>query len=373
MVLDKPVLYISSFITHFCRGRFEKNKHFFSELVRDLFKVERVGFLESYYVVKRYGRNVEYEMISRIEDLKKEFGDRVSIMIDSGAYSLYQKYVVKGRRVAGMEDSLQVDYSWVDSYGVKQYFSEYMEWLKRVEREGLVDEYVTLDIIGNPQLTWRNWLVMKENGLSPMNVIHSGAGVEWLEKFLSYSNGNGVRLGIGGVRQSEVSSHYWLKVLVEWLEKNVSFDNVRTHGFAVSNLDFAIKFKFWSVDTANWVVWSNFGKVYWFSQVRGVGFSFKLNKYIGNEAFSSGSDCLLSFVSCIRNDRELREEFFSDIEKIFELVGVEGGREVVKKQDIVSVLDIVRKTYYVKQLLSAIYLLRRWDFLVKLRNEKGGE
>ena len=375
MVLERPILYLSSFISSYCKkGNFD-SVFFFETIIEELFGgLLGVGFLESYYVIIE--RKTEREVLRVVEALRKKYGDLLKVMVDSGAYSLFQKYVMKGKRISGIMDRLRVDYSWADNQEVQSYFRRYVDWLKGIEKDGLIDEYVVLDVIGNPELSWRNWLRMKDEGLNPLPVIHAGTELDWVEKYLKYiGEGDGfVRLGVS-VKKNVVTSHYWLDVLANWLDRKVGLDRVKMHGFAVTDLDLIKKYRFWSVDTASWAITQGFGKLLWFSNVRKKEFAINCNKYIKCGSFDlSCSKTLSKFFGCISNDSELKEEFLNDVGVVFRLIGLENELEYVTRKDIASILEVLgSRSRSAVMLLSALFYVRKWKNVIVDEKNKGGE
>lgn len=187
--------------------------------------------------------------------------DRIGLMvIDSGAHSLYTAKKMK----AG-------DYSYFDSPQFWRFVDQYAGWIKtKLNRYGgeepteVIDYYVNVDVIFEPE---RSWKVLKhleeEHGLSPMPVIHYGAGLEWFDKHIEA----GYKfIGIGGLGQEVKQDQYkiWADKVYRHLcpKRNDFKPVVRTHGFAMTAFDLVTRYPWWSVDSASWLKSANNGNIY---------------------------------------------------------------------------------------------------------------
>lgn len=93
-----------------------------------------------------------------LSDFCRELGYRPEILLDSGAYSAFTtgKYVN---------------------------LLDYIDYI-RANRD-YISRYITLDVIGNPQMTLLIWDLMNAAGLAPVPVIHYGDDLELLKYYLA--------------------------------------------------------------------------------------------------------------------------------------------------------------------------------------------
>ena len=87
----------------------------------------------------------------------KKIGYKPKILLDSGAYS-----------------------AWKQEKNISLF--DYIDYIK--ENKDYIDEYIMLDVIGKPDITYKCYEIMKMEGLDPTPVYHHGEDVEYLEKFI---------------------------------------------------------------------------------------------------------------------------------------------------------------------------------------------
>lgn len=114
----------------------------------------------------------------------EELGYRPEILLDSGAYSAF----TKGKHVNLLD---------------------YIDYIRA--NKDYIYRYITLDVIGNPQMTLLLWDLMNAAGLAPVPVIHYGDDLDYLPYYLA-EDVNLVALG-GTVPIRDK------KVVAEWCSK----------------------------------------------------------------------------------------------------------------------------------------------------------
>jgi hypothetical protein len=154
-------------------------------------------------------------------------------MLDSGAYSAWAK---------GEELSVEA----------------YIEFIK--QHEHLIDVYINMDSIDDPEKTWDNQRKMEGAGLHPMPVYHIGEPDKYLEMAMAYEY-----FGLGGMalRAGPVRHEFYERIFTKvcpasngYLPKN------RVHGFGMTAVEVMVKFPFYSVDSTAWVMTSRYGSVF---------------------------------------------------------------------------------------------------------------
>lgn len=123
---------------------------------------------------KNYLISYWYDMKGKtIRKLREQIPD-ASIMLDSGAYTAYQRKKV------------------IDVNEYIKFVNEHMD---------VVDYYVALDVIRDGPASYDNYLKMKDAGLKPMPVHHLGDDIEYLKKYCKDSD----YVGIGGATRLKTS------------------------------------------------------------------------------------------------------------------------------------------------------------------------
>ena len=136
---------------------------------------------------------------------------------------------------------------------------EYICYVKKNKNK--VEAYAGLDVIGNPEETWNNHLIMKKANLEPLAVFHVGSDFKWLEKMK-----NEPYIGLGGMVPYSTNS----LLLMKWLRKCFSIipPETKVHGFGMTNPKIIEKFPFYSVDSTSWLAGNRYKTMYQFSKGR---------------------------------------------------------------------------------------------------------
>jgi len=180
-----------------------------------------------------------------------------SFFLDSGAFSLYTKLVLK-------RDPKDTGPSGYDSPEFWEYVDRYAAFIKAHERS--VDYYANIDAIGDAETTWKvHKYLEKKHGLRPIPVIHFGEPHKWIQFYIDKGYD---LIAFGGLARRHLVGkevyHAWLDKAFESICP-VSNDRkpiVRVHGFAVTNYNLLIRYPWWSVDSASWVKAGGFGTIY---------------------------------------------------------------------------------------------------------------
>jgi hypothetical protein len=200
-----------------------------------------------------------------------------SFFMDSGAHALYNKKILTQPGIRFPGDG---DYSYYDlkkGSEFRQYLQAYSDFIKNVG--WAIDYYATVDAIFRPDLTWQIQKVLEdEYGLKPVPVIHYGAEMKWIDKYLDAGHDF---LGIGGLGQGVNKKDFfaWGDRLFNRLCPTARrIPLVRTHGFAMTSWELIVRYPWWSVDSASWIKAAAFGQVYFPHYREGRGFVFpKMN------------------------------------------------------------------------------------------------
>ncbi len=191
------------------------------------------------------------------------------LMMDSGAHSLYKEYT----KTQGQNnfDFYETDTFW-------KYVDDYAEFIKI--HKDTIDLYVSVDVIFQPELSWKVQKYLEDvHKLHPLPVFHSYEDFKWLYKYLD----NYDYIGIGGIGQT-VGKKTWIKTMGDPIF-NIICDTpnrlprVKTHGFAVAAPELIVKYPFFSVDSASWVIYGKYGGILVPKKIKGK-YSYAIAPYL---------------------------------------------------------------------------------------------
>ena len=176
--------------------------------------------------------------------------------LDSGAFSL------KTRAITYHNENGGDPWGFYDTDEFWQYMDAYAVFVKKYAVG--IDYYANVDVIPNPQLSWRNLKYLeKQHGLSPVPVIHLGTHTRWLKRHMNkYSY-----IGLGGLVGNTMRRP---KIVYEWLNRcfNIVCDTsdrlplVKMHGFGITNVRLLLMYPWYSVDSTSWTKAGGFGFIF---------------------------------------------------------------------------------------------------------------
>lgn len=169
--------------------------------------------------------------------------------LDSGAFTLATKAQQKAIDMKTFYDSEKF-YRYIDSYAA---------FIKKYSLA--IHFYANLDVIGNPELTWRNQQYLeKEHGLKPVPVVHFGTEMKWLLFYLERYD----FIGLGGlVGAPQPASTKWLDMCFDIICSTPNrLPCVKIHGFGVTGLSRLMRYPWYSVDSTSWARVAGLGQIY---------------------------------------------------------------------------------------------------------------
>ena len=173
------------------------------------------SFLISYLTLKKPEKLFRFLKKTPIEDL----------FLDSGAFSAFTQ-------------------------GVKIDINDYIDFIKKTKKKFSV--YATLDVIGDHEATYKNWLYMKEQGVNPLPVIHYGAP----DKFFDlYFNKHKVKyLALGGL-VPYVKRKPKIRQWLDYCFSKITTDYwpVKIHLFGVTTQWILERYPAYSCDSTGWI------------------------------------------------------------------------------------------------------------------------
>ena len=178
------------------------------------------------------------------------------VATDSGAHSLYKEHFVVGDKITA-QARINADYSYVKTKEFKKFLDDYIAHCH--EYKNLYEFYVTLDIINNPEESWRITEYMESCGLMPMPVFHNGEDICWLEKMVERYP----YIGISGLGQDITKAKFkpfgdaCFKVICDRHGR----PKCQVHGFAMGTPEILKMYPWYSADQSTWTYMARVGSL----------------------------------------------------------------------------------------------------------------
>lgn len=168
--------------------------------------------------------------------LVKEYFDKYSLIIDSGAFSYYRK------------GGISLD-AWIKKASVLQQYGT---------------ELIALDVIGNPKETFENFKIINSQIENTIPTFHVGSDISYFKKYLDITD----RIAIGGMvpYKSEISllKNHLAKIFVNLDPLNLP----RLHAFGYFSQEILESFPFFTADASTWQNYSRFGEFHNFINMK---------------------------------------------------------------------------------------------------------
>jgi hypothetical protein len=194
------------------------------------------------------------------------------VFVDSGAWALCRLHVLKqqevriGKHGRPLEEPFlrgeQGDFSYYDlrkGSPFRAYCDSYAAFIRKFS--GRIELFANVDAIGSPEITWEiQRFFEEEHGLKPVPVIHCGAPMKWIDKYIEQDH---TIIGLGGYARKIARSE-----VIQWTDEvfvricpasNKHKPIVRVHGFALTAWEYMVRWPWWSVDSTSWVKYSAYG------------------------------------------------------------------------------------------------------------------
>jgi hypothetical protein len=186
--------------------------------------------------------------------VQKTIGNVVSHFLDSGAFTLWTK-------AADYTKEHKTDkWAYYDSPEFWTYCDDYAKFIKKYQIG--IDLYANVDVIPNPELTWRNQCYFeRKHGLRPVPVVHYKTDLKWLSHYIN----RGYKLiGLGGLVGSTAQDS-----CIDWIDRAFKLvcssedrlPKVKIHGFGVTSYTLMLRYPWWSVDSTSWCMVGAFGSI----------------------------------------------------------------------------------------------------------------
>lgn len=184
---------------------------------------------------------------------------KIELMLDSGAHSYFMKETQRGQNTK-QEKFGEKDDTWAyaDTQDFWDYADRYGQYLQ--ENQGKFEVAVNLDVIRNPELSWRMQQYLEERyKVKILPVYHQGSDPKWLKLYMDRYD----YIGIGGLGQF-VSRTQWVQYgdrTFGLLCDKAGRPIWKTHGFALTSVDLMLRYPWYSCDSTSWLVGEKFGLV----------------------------------------------------------------------------------------------------------------
>lgn len=197
-----------------------------------------------------------------------------SLMVDSGAHHFFEHNVRKG---FGIEEKEMWDW---EAYKSKEFWDGVENYIKFIkEYKDLLDIYVVMDAIYEPEISWQVYKYMKyKHKLDPMPVYHYNEPIAYFKKYMKETD----FIGISGLGQGIPKNKYinWAnKVFSLVCDSKTLLPNYKIHGFAMTSTQLIKRYPFYSVDSSSWVQYSQYGQIL-VPKVKNNKFNFLTRPYV---------------------------------------------------------------------------------------------
>lgn len=184
-----------------------------------------------------------------------------TLMLDSGAHALFGKHILESGK--HIYDGKTAKENWFGTRKrLSKEFTEYMDGYTQFvnDHAECIDFYINVDVVLDPKRSYLAYKYLKQNGLSPVPVVHYNTPMKWVDKYLKDDL---ELLGIGGLSQGLTVRTFqkWCDQLFMHLcpKANDYKPIVRMHGFAVTSYTLLWRYPWWSVDSTSYNKMAGYG------------------------------------------------------------------------------------------------------------------
>jgi hypothetical protein len=111
--------------------------------------------------------------------------------------------------------------------------------------------YFTLDVIGDPVATERNYQTMLDRGFNPIPIVTRGATLDDIDRYYETTD----IVGLGGVTDADKSSYAWVKAVMAHIGRER-----RAHILGFTSMDWLKYCRPYSADSSSWLKAARYGK-----------------------------------------------------------------------------------------------------------------
>jgi len=197
--------------------------------IMELVDAGRIFSLESFWYKEKF-----------LSELKKR---NTKILLDSGAFTFLRLASKKGKEASEKDK--------------REYLDRYVQFIK--ENKDLFNAYVNLDVIYDPEASWKNQEYMESQGLSPMPVYHLGEDVKHFIRMLDNYEYVGVGGAVGGGYDRKGQLRCFNQLFSIMLERS---PKTRIHVFGKTDWFVMTRFPWYSLDSTTWLQVAAYGSIF---------------------------------------------------------------------------------------------------------------
>jgi hypothetical protein len=186
-----------------------------------------------------------------LQEFVDQLGYQPEILLDSGAFSSW----TTGRNISPID---------------------YMQYIQ--ENKDHISDYVALDVLGDGEITWHYYQIMKLKGFKPIPVYHYGTDEQHLRRYLD----DGAEfVALGGTvpigNKQEVAE--WVRGLIQ------RYPDIKFHVLGASSKPILGVEGLYSCDSSTWILRAANGEPVW---IRGKNREAKIKRAIYNMRLLTG-------------------------------------------------------------------------------------
>ena len=141
--------------------------------------------------------------------------------------------------------------------GKKLDIDDYIDYIK--EHQDVFDKFFNLDVIGDGDKSYQNYLYMKMKGLEPIPVWHAETSVKFLELYLK--DCDYIAIGAISVMSNERTIQSLDNIWKTYLTDSKDMPVCKVHGFGLTSLFIMSRYPWYSVDSTSWVQFGRYGVI----------------------------------------------------------------------------------------------------------------
>jgi len=248
-----------------------------------------------------------------------------SLFYDSGSFNLRKRSWDYAKEHRG---------DWKGFYDTDEFW-EYMESYAAyiLKNKSGIDIHANIDVIPDPELSWRNLKWLEAKGLNPLPVIHLGTSVKWLHRHLDEGYdfiGLGGLVASGGIGNNSYARKWCDRMFETICDTNDRTPSIKVHGFGLTGA-IARVYPWYSVDSTRWVMVGSFGALLVPRKTKGV-YNFDLKpREVSVTVEGLGANMQMNRVHISHLKRRERELFDEWLDFIKVPLGVSKGEEVIEE------------------------------------------
>lgn len=133
--------------------------------------------------------------------------------------------------------------------GIEINIDDYIQYIQNNH----IGKYIVLDIVGDPELTYKNLKYMESKGLQPIPVFHLGSDKKYLEQLV---NEGYYYICLGGTVGSNRNKR------IEFFDECFNnFPDTYFHGLGMTDPQLLLKYPWFSADSTTWLIGRKFCKL----------------------------------------------------------------------------------------------------------------